>query len=94
MRNNKIFIIAEAGVNHNGSIILAKKLIDIAKKSGADAVKFQAYKTDELSLPSANKATYQKKFFSKESQYEMLKKYELKEIDYKKLKSYCIKKKN
>lgn len=93
MRNNKTFIIAEAGVNHNGSIILAKKLIDIAKKSGADAVKFQAYKADELSLPSANKAAYQKKFFPKESQYEMLKKYELKEIDYKKLKSYCIKKK-
>ena len=49
---SKTFIIAEAGVNHNGSIVLARKLIDVAKKAGADAVKFQAYITDEICIKS------------------------------------------
>jgi|TARA_B110000046_G_C13018843_1_gene410100 N,N'-diacetyllegionaminate synthase len=73
----KIKIIAEVGVNHNGQISLAKKLIKHAKSAGADYVKFQCYISDELVTDRANKAKYQKKFGSKESQKEMLKKYEL-----------------
>ena len=56
----KVFIIAEAGVNHNGSLELAKKLIDVAVKAGADAVKFQTFKADKLVSKSAQKAEYQK----------------------------------
>ena len=56
-----VFIIAEAGVNHNGSIDLAKKLIDVASASGADAVKFQTFKADNLTTKKAQKAIYQKK---------------------------------
>jgi len=56
--NNPIFFIAEAGVNHNGSLEKAKKLIDIAKDSGADAVKFQSFVTEEIILPNAPKSTY------------------------------------
>ena len=56
-----VFIIAEAGVNHNGSIKLAKKLIDVAFESGADAVKFQTFKTENLVSKVAKKADYQKK---------------------------------
>ena len=59
--NKKIYIIAEIGVNHNGSISLAKKLIKEAKKSGADAVKFQSFKTDALVTRFAKQAPYQKK---------------------------------
>ena len=55
-----VFIIAEAGVNHNGSIDLAKKLIDVASASGADAVKFQTFKADNLATKKAQKAIYQK----------------------------------
>jgi N,N'-diacetyllegionaminate synthase len=57
----KVFIIAEAGVNHNGSIELAKRLIDVAVDAGADAVKFQTFKADNLASKSAQKADYQKK---------------------------------
>ena len=56
-----VFIIAEAGVNHNGSISIAKRLIDIAAKAGADAVKFQTFKTENLVTKKAKKANYQKK---------------------------------
>ena len=73
----KIKIIAEVGVNHNGRISLAKKLIKQAKNAGADFVKFQSFVSDKLVTDKANKAKYQKKFDNKESQKEMLKKYEL-----------------
>jgi len=53
-----IFFIAEAGVNHNGSLSNAKKLIDVAKESGADAVKFQSFFAEEMTLPMAPKSTY------------------------------------
>ena len=56
-----VFIIAEAGINHNGSISIAKKLIDIASRSGADAIKFQTYKTENLVTSYAKIANYQKK---------------------------------
>ena len=58
--SNRVFIIAEAGVNHNGDINLAKKLIDVAAKAGADAVKFQTFKTQNLVSKNAQKASYQK----------------------------------
>ncbi len=78
MKFNKVLIIAEAGVNHNGSIDLAKKLIDVAADSGADVVKFQTFKAENLSTLYAKKANYQKNLTSqKESQFDMLKKLEL-----------------
>ena len=92
MNNTKISIIAEIGVNHNGSFRLAKKLIDGAVKSGADYVKFQTYVTDELITKQAELAPYQKKFISHNNQYKMLKKYELKFSEHYKLYEYCKKK--
>ena len=62
MNFNKVFIIAEAGVNHNGSIDIAKKLIDAAVASGADAVKFQTFKAENLATKYAKKANYQNFF--------------------------------
>jgi len=89
-----VFIIAEAGVNHNGNINLAKKLIDIAKKAGADAVKFQTWLTEEIVTKDAEGAEYQMKTANaKETQYEMLKKLELSQNDFRELKKYADKKK-
>lgn len=85
-----VFIIAEAGVNHNGSLDLAKKLIDVAVDAGVDAVKFQTFKADKLVSKSAQKADYQKQTTSAgESQYEMIKKLELDEDAHRILISYC-----
>ena len=90
----KVFIIAEAGVNHNGSIEQAKKLIDVASESGADAVKFQTFKADKLVSKNAKKADYQKKATdADESQYEMLKKLELDRLSHRLLIDYCEEKK-
>ena len=87
---NKVFIIAEAGVNHNGSINLAKKLIDVASESGADAVKFQTFKAEKLVSKHAQKADYQKETTDKnESQFEMIKKLELDSDTHKELMAYC-----
>ena len=74
----KPIIIAEAGVNHNGKIHIAKKLINLAKKSNADYVKFQFYKTENIVSKKAKLAPYQKRNIKLElSQMKMLKKYEL-----------------
>ncbi len=73
-----VFIIAEAGVNHNGSVDLAKKLIDVASNSGADAIKFQTFKAKNLVTKNSEKANYQKVLTDqKETQFDMLKKLEL-----------------
>ncbi len=89
----KIEVIAEIGVNHNGSIFRAKRLIDEAKKAGADYAKFQYYKTEELSTKYAKKADYQILKSKKENQFNMLKKYELSLKKIKELKQYSKKKK-
>jgi len=76
--DKKVYIIAEAGVNHNGDIELAKKMIEVASESGVDAVKFQSFKSENLVTQNAGKAEYQKKTTAvNETQYEMLKKLEL-----------------
>jgi len=86
-----VFIIAEAGVNHNGSIELAKKLIDVAVAAGVDAVKFQTFKAEKLVSKNAKKATYQKENMSDsdDSQFNMLKKLELDIDTHNELIEYC-----
>lgn len=89
----KIFIIAEAGVNHNGDLAIAKKLIDAAVDSGADAVKFQTFRAEHLVNPDAPKADYQTRAMgSNDSQYEMLRKLQLDIHDHKELIRHSIKK--
>lgn len=93
IQNKRCFIIAEAGVNHNGSLDIAKKLIDAAKNAGADAVKFQTFKAEKLVTKETKMAEYQKKNTGKtESQYDMLKRLELSEEFHKILFDYSKKK--
>jgi N,N'-diacetyllegionaminate synthase len=89
----KVFIIAEAGVNHNGSLEIAKKLIDVSSLAGADAVKFQTFKADSLVTATASRAEYQiANTGTHESQLEMLEKLELSPEMHGELSSYCQKK--
>jgi len=84
------FIIAEAGVNHNGNVNLAKKLIDGAKSAGADAIKFQTFKAKNVVTRKAPKAKYQKETGdTRESQYEMIKKLELSVADFEEVALYA-----
>lgn len=88
---SKTFVIAEIGVNHNGSISLAKKLINLAKSAGADAVKFQLFKAENLILKNVDKADYQIKNHKKnQTQYEMLEDLQV-DINFLKIiKKYCV----
>ena len=87
---DRIFIIAEAGVNHNGSLETARRLIDAAAAAGADAVKFQTFKTENLICRDAQKAAYQMETTdAAESQFEMLKKLELTPQMHEELMAYC-----
>ena len=87
------FIIAEAGVNHNGRIDLAKKLIDAAKTAGADAIKFQTFTSKNLVTRTASMAEYQEKNTNKsEKQYDMISRLELSYKQFLELKKYCDKK--
>ena len=89
---DRVLIIAEAGVNHNGSIQLAKKLIDKAVFSGADAVKFQTFKAKNVLSKNAPKADYQKQTTNlRESQFDMIKRLELDERAHQELIAYCKK---
>jgi len=84
------FVIAEAGVNHNGRLEMARQLVDVAVQAGADTVKFQTFKTENFMTRNAEKAEYQKETTgAEESQYEMIKKLELSEEDFKDLFAYA-----
>ncbi len=90
MDYNKCLIIAEAGVNHNGRLDLALELCDAAKRSGADVVKFQTWKTENLITRNVAQAEYQAKNTGKqETQFDMLKKFELTYDDFRKIKKHC-----
>ncbi|WP_102273799.1 N-acetylneuraminate synthase [Cytobacillus massiliigabonensis] len=92
--NKQTYIIAEAGVNHNGSLELAFALVDAAVKAGANAVKFQTFKTENLVTKKAKQAAYQVNNIGEEtSQFAMLKKLELSYEEFMQLKSYCDAKK-
>ncbi len=86
-----VTVIAEGGVNHNGSLALAKRLVDAASDAGADIIKFQTFKADRLVTKKAKQAEYQKRNLndSEDSQYEMLKKLELSEAAHRELITYC-----
>lgn len=90
MSENKTFIIAEAGVNHNGSFELAKQLVDKAVWAGADCIKFQTFNSKNLVSKNAQKAEYQKKTTdSSETQLDMLKKLELSKEEFVEIRDYC-----
>ena len=96
-KGESCFIIAEAGVNHNGNVNLAREMIDVAKDAGTDAVKFQSFKAENVVTQNAEKAEYQKETIGieekeEESQYTMIKKLELAEEDFKELAEYAKKK--
>ena len=90
MNYKRTFIIAEAGVNHNGSLELAMKLIDVASEAGADAIKFQTFKAEKVISRYAQKAEYQKRSTdASESQLDMVRKLELDEAAHEELFAYC-----
>lgn len=88
---NKVLIIAEAGVNHNGSMVIAKQLVDAAVDAGVDIIKFQTFKADKLVSKYAKQAEYQKRNIGdgNDSQFDMLRKLELSARDHEELIVYC-----
>ena len=90
MFEGNCFVIAEAGVNHNGDLDTARRLVDVAAGAGADAVKFQTFNADKLVTPEAEKAEYQKETTGDdESQHDMLRRLELSEDHHRQLLDYC-----
>lgn len=88
--NGKVLVIAEAGVNHNGSLEMALRLVDAASEAGADVVKFQIFKTGSVISPNAQKAAYQRETTgSAESQADMVRKLELPFEDFRAIKARC-----
>lgn len=88
--NDKCLVIAEAGVNHNGRLDLAIELCDAAKKAGADVIKFQTWKTENLITENVDQAEYQvQNTGERESQYDMLKKLELSYNEFRMIKQHC-----
>ncbi len=83
---NPVFIIAEAGANHNGRLEMAKRLVDAAASAGVDAVKFQTFKAEDVATSGAETVSY---MGERKSQLEVIKKYELKPEDFEKVKEYC-----
>ena len=94
MAIDRVLIIAEAGVNHNGSIEIAKQMVDKAVDAGVDIIKFQTFKSEKLVSKAARQAEYQQRKIGKqgEGQLEMLKKLELSQQDHEELIAYCNKK--
>ena len=89
-KTSPCFIIAEAGVNHNGDLRLAKKLVDAAEEAGVDAVKFQTFKAEDIVIQGVGMAEYQKKNSGEgKNQLDMLKELELHYEDFNELKRYC-----
>ncbi|MEJ8858369.1 N-acetylneuraminate synthase [Variovorax robiniae] len=91
MNSDRVFIIAEAGVNHNGSLALAMELADAALAVGADAVKFQSFRAADVVTPDARTAEYQLNNTGESNQFEMIKKLELSELDHQALALHCKK---
>lgn len=86
----KVFVIAEAGVNHNGSLAMALQLIDAARAAGADAVKFQTFRAEDVATPTARTADYQRVNTGASSQFEMIKALELDDNEHRELARHAL----
>jgi N,N'-diacetyllegionaminate synthase len=89
VKDGRVFLIAEAGVNHNGDVALALRLCDAAKSTGADAVKFQTFRAEDLVVRGAPTAQYQERQTGVQDQYLMLEKLELSEKQHRVVKVHC-----